>query len=65
MSRSIIFGCVILYIVVQLSSCVTQVKNNYKQTNADKIINCIKKMGEDRSLIGRHKICAEIYKQKD
>jgi len=62
--RSLVFGCFILLVATQYS-CVGQSKNIYKPSKADRVIKCIEKLGEDRSLIGRHKVCSEIYKQKD
>lgn len=65
MSKSIIFGCTVLYVVVQLSSCVTQQNKPRRVSKAEKIMRCVEYFGnEDADFMEKMDACTNIYERK-
>lgn len=62
--RYLLFGSFLLLVVVNMHSCVTQQAPKELLTS-EKIMRCIKRLGVNRSLKGRHKVCAEIFAEKE
>ncbi len=66
MFRSIIFGCFVLLIVTQLSSCITAKPGRKKKpSKAERIMKCVEWFGnEDADFQEKMAACTQIHERK-
>ncbi len=62
--KYLLFGAFLLLVVTQMQGCVTQ-QAPREILNSEKILRCIKRLGESRSLTKRHEICSKIFEAKE